>query len=149
MEKLLYLFFFWLIVSCKKEETTSQIYIDADILIEVQEITVSSEKKVVLNCSTEKIYNCSNYYIDLVKEKSADSITVDFNGISSDEICATALGPAKTKIDLGFLTNGFYALTLKINHLENNGLLTITDSQILLDFPQQNGIQILNPVYTR
>jgi len=149
MKKLLYLFFFWLIVSCKKEGATSQISINADILIEVQEITISSEKRVALNCSTEKIYNCSNYYIDLVQEKSADSITVNFKGISPDEICATALGPAKTKIDLGSLTNGLYSLTLNINHLENNGLLTITDSQILLDFPRQDGIQILNPVYTR
>jgi len=149
MKKLLYLFFFWLIVSCEKEEATSQIYIDSDILIEVQEITVSSEKKVVLNCSTEKIYDCSNYYIDLAQEKSADSITVDFNGISPDEICAPALSPAQTKINLGSLINGFYPLTLKIKQVENNSLLTVTDSQIHLDFPQQDGIRILNPVYTR
>jgi len=149
MKKLLYLFFFWLIVSCEKEEARTQISIDADILIEVQEIILNSEKRVVLNCRTEKIYNCANYYIDRVQEKSADSITVNFKGISPDEICATALGPAQTKIDLGSLTNGLYSLTLKINHVENNGLLTITDSQIHLDFPQQYGIQILNPVYTR
>jgi len=149
MKNLLYLFFFGLIVSCEKEEARTQISIDTDILIEVQEITLNSEKRVVLNCRTEKIYNCANYYIDRVQEKSADSITVNFKGISPDEICATALGPAQTKIDLGSLTNGLYSLTLKINHVENNGLLTITDSQIHLDFPQQYGIQILNPVYTR
>ena len=149
MKKLLYLFFFWLIVSCEKEEVKPQITVDSIILVEVQEIMAGSEKKLILNCQTEKTYPCANYYIRAIQEVSDNKFSVMFTNIGTDGVCATALGPARTKIYLGSLDYGTYPLSIHVNGLRNTGTLTITNSQILLDIPQQNGIKITNPVYTR
>jgi len=149
MKKLLYLFFFWLIVSCEKEQTKPPITVDSLILIEVEDIMTNSEKKIILNCQTEKIYNCSNYYIDQTQIIADDKFSFIFNGIGTDKICTTALEPAKTTLYIGALASGAYPLSLKVNGLQNTGTLTVTDTKILLDFPQQNGLKILNPVYDR
>jgi len=149
MKKLLYLFLFWLIVSCEKEEVKPQITVDSVILIEVQEVVASGKNYLVLKCETEKIYNCANYALDVTQVISKNNFSVNFTGMNTDDICATGLGPAKNNIILGALESPTYSLALNVNGFQNKGTLTITNTQILLNFPQQNGIQILNPVYTR
>jgi len=149
MKKLLYLFLFWLIVSCEKEEVKPQITVDSVILIEVQETVASGKNYLVLKFQTEKIYNCSNYAINVTHVITKNNFSVNFTGINTNDICATGLGSAKTNIILGALDSQTYSLALNVNGFQNKGTITITNTQILMDFPQQNGIRILNPVYNR
>ncbi|GAB3534078.1 hypothetical protein GCM10027443_20650 [Pontibacter brevis] len=147
MKKLGILLSMLLLISCEKEES-EQIPIDSDILIEVKEVG-SDPKRIVIVGKTEKEYNCYNNTIVTNKRFTQKTIEITFKAVEGDTKCATAMGPATTEIDLGALDNGEYSLQLNTTTTKNEGLLKLTTTEIILEYSQQEGIDILTPVVQR
>lgn len=147
MKKLGILLSMLLLISCEKEES-EQIPIDSDILIEVKEVG-SDPKRIVIVGKTEKEYNCYNNTIVTNKRFTQNTIEITFKAVEGDTKCATAMGPATTEIDLGALDNGEYSLQLNTTTTKNEGLLKLTTTEIILEYSQQEGIDILTPVVQR
>lgn len=147
MSNLKWIFVLLIGFSCSKEEV--EILQVPLIQIAVKEVTAAGSQNIILSCRTEKEYNCSNNSIIAEKEIKAKSIEVAFLGISFPEICATAIGPARREIDLGPLGNGVYEVEILAGTFTNKGILEISEQQVRLEFPQQNGIEILTAVVER
>ena len=136
-----------LLLSCEKEEAIHPI--SSTIHIQPTEANIANEKRIFLHCATAKTYTCSNFNIITTQETRANLVRVNFAGIDNIKYCATSLGPAQAKIDLGILPNGDYTLELNGKSFRNSGTLKVTATEIKLDFPIQDGIAILNPVFKR
>ena len=136
-----------LFFSCEKEETSHPI--SSTIQIQTNELAIGNEKRIFLSCATEKIYACSNFNIITSQQAQPNLFQVHFSGIDNIKHCATAIGPARAEIELGALKNGEYLLELNAKAFRNSGKIKITDSEIILSFPHQQGIAIMNPVYKR
>lgn len=134
-------------LACKKEVLLNETAIDSKILIGIREYL--SDNKVVLACKTENFYPCMNYPILTTQSHDGNQVTVTFESVFETDICLTAIGPASTEIDLSALSNGQYELTFINGQVENKGWLKISDSEIILDFKTQNGIEITTPVMKR
>jgi hypothetical protein len=115
-------------------DNTSYSNIDSRINIKLAEELSTDSKKVILYCRTEKIYGCINYGIDYSVFRTASNFRIKFNSIIISEICATALGPATSRINLGELNKGNYSLTLEVNGKTESAVLTVTDSLYQIDF---------------
>jgi hypothetical protein len=115
-------------------DNTSYSNIDSRINIKLAEELSTDSKKVILYCRTEKIYGCINYGIDYSVFRTASNFRIKFNSIIISEICATALGPATSRINLGELNKGNYSLTLEVNGKTESAVLTVTDSLYQFDF---------------
>jgi hypothetical protein len=108
--------------------------IDSRINIKLTEELSADSKKVVLYCSTERIYGCINYGIDYSVLRTANNFRIKFNSIIISDICLTALGPATNRISLGELNGGSYNLTLEVNGKTESAVLTVTDSLYQINF---------------
>ncbi len=135
-------------LACEKETLLNETAIDSKILIDIREYL--RDNKIVLACKTENFYPCMNYSILTTQSyNGGNQVTVMFQGVFETDICLTAIGPASTEIDLSALSNGQYELTFINGKVENKGWLKISDSEIILDFKTQHGIEITTPIMKR
>src|SRR5512144_935156 len=87
------------------------ISIDSKILITPSERLSDGSRALVLNCRTERSYECINYRIPFTVVRQGATVLVSFGKINLDgSICLTAAGPATCAIDLGALTEGTYSV---------------------------------------
>lgn len=150
MKKLTIFVLLTLFVACEQnnDDLLNKNAIDSKIKVDAREYL--DTKKIVLNCQTEKAYPCVNYPILTEQHFNKNNqLSITFTNVVETDICFTAIGPATTMIDLSKLTNGLYELELNNASLKNKGVLKISDSEIVLDFKNQNGIEITTPVVKR
>lgn len=147
MKKVVYLLFLLFTVACHKEEELTGGLLDSTVQIEAK-IDKGTER-IFLFCKTAKKYDCYNYKIATTTQTNGQPFHITFRGIIEASQCANASGPARAEINLGDLQAGEYALTLAVGDFSNNGTLQVTETEISLSFPQQNGIEILTPVIQR
>lgn len=151
MKKLLWIPLMILFFSCEKGEVDHGQPIDSIIEIEMTEASLDNSGKIVLNCKTQKEYECFNYVIEYDRAGESAPFMITFQSVSLDSSgkCATAIGPARAEINLGILANGIYAIELNHGSSINRGILEVTDQELVLNIPQQKGVQILTPVVQR
>jgi hypothetical protein len=93
---------------------------------------IGTTGNIALYLKTDTIYNCINYEIVYEEEVQTDRIDIDLKGIVlPEEICATALGPARAKIPLGIMDNEFY-LYISSNSLTDNHYVLLSDSSVVV-----------------
>jgi hypothetical protein len=131
-----------ILLGCQKDYSIESI--DSDIEIKLWETLDSTNRKLQLYCSTQRIYNCSNYGIKNKFSKSSGNIDINFTGILLPDMCLTAFGPARTIIDLGALSNGTYNLNIKVERKKSVGQLIITSDSYSIRLFKQNHIKIIN-----
>lgn len=148
MKRLLWIAFLSLTFACEKEDAELT-PVDSVIQVEVKEALIEDSQMIILSCQTEKEYSCINFSIITDVKREENSFTVSFLGIDGQKICATAIGPANAEINFGALENGLYKLELNSGSWKNKGTLVVSDQKLVLDFPQQNGIEILTPSVQR
>lgn len=139
-----------LFVACGQSEADllKNNIIDSKIRIDIREYL--DTRKIILNCATEKVYPCINYGIASKQHLDRNNLlSVTFTDIIDPGICLTAIGPAKGEVDLSNLSNQQYELELNNGNLKNWGVIKISDSEIVLDFKNQKGIEIVTPVLKR
>ena len=142
--------FLMLIFSCE-EERTDELLINSTVEIEMHVAPAAGTGEVVLHCKTLKEYICYNYVIGYSKAGEGKSLKINFRHVSPHVSgkCGAEVGPATAEINLGTLETGIYTIELNNGVLENRGTLEITSTELVLDFPQQKGIDILTPVVLR
>jgi hypothetical protein len=123
--------------------------IDSSVLIEAREALDPTARQLTLYCATEKIYPCSNYTIRTETRREGKHIEISFKSVELGLICFTSLGPAVSLVDLGPTTPGTYSLTFRNGNIRSHGTLAVSDNEIELFFPQQNGIKIVRPLTNR
>ncbi|WP_373524327.1 hypothetical protein [Aquiflexum sp.] len=123
--------------------------IESQIIINPVEVLGESLRSLSLVCKTEKIYPCINYPLLTDKIIKENGIFITFKSVEETTFCLTALGPATAILDLGNVRTGQNNMELNTTSHRNAGNLTITDSEIIVDFPQQNGIEISRKVTKR
>lgn len=137
------------LIACDNDTLPVDAYVDSRIEVVPLEYPVAGATQLGLRCRTEKTYPCSNYSIVTELTYSENKISATFVGIHEMDICLTALGPASTVIDLSDVSNGEYELELNNGVLKNHGRLIISDSEIILDFQLQRGIEIIRKTTKR
>lgn len=117
--------------------------IDSKIIIETREILEPNSRRLTFFCKTERIYPCVNFPLLTDKQTENNSFKIKFTSVSESIVCATALGPATTTIDLNSVSNGEYEIDLDNAKLKNKGTLIVTDTDISLEFGLKNGIDFI------
>ncbi len=135
-------------VGCKKE-STSNTKIDSNVVIIMREQLGRNQKTLLLVCTTEKSYGCSNRGIAYKINKTNDRIDITFNNIVYSEVCLTSLGPATTVIDLGDLQTGTYKLNVIINRTVIKGELVVTPERYAISLANNTQLQLPEPVLQR
>ncbi|MCH5715981.1 hypothetical protein [Niabella hibiscisoli] len=154
MKKLTVYAFIVLLAACNKNAAIEENPIDNGSLID-SKIKVSvkeylNTQKLVLYCATQKAYPCVNYHINTEQNfKENNKLSVTFTGVPETQVCLTAIGPATAEIDLSTLRNGQYVIELNNLGVKNEGLLKISDTELILDFKDQKSIEIITPVTKR
>ncbi|MGV8092283.1 MAG: hypothetical protein AB2L24_10515 [Mangrovibacterium sp.] len=136
-----------LLVACEQDEDPlKKNAIDSKIKIEPREYLDLNSRQLVLYCQTEKAYPCINYPILTEQVFQENKLSITFTSVLETDFCLTAVGPASAIINLGNMANGQYELELNNAELKNKGTLKISDSEITLDFKNQNGIEIVRQI---
>lgn len=148
MKRIAYTTILLLVILWGCQKDYSMEVIDSDIEIKMRETLDSTKRTLQFYCSTERIYNCSNYGISNTFSKSSDNIDIDFREILIYDMCLTSLGPATTLIDLGALSNGTYNLNIKVERKRNEGQLIVTSDHYAISINNQKQLKISNtPLY--
>lgn len=130
--------------SCLK--LSEQENIKSDVQIKLFEYIDSTKRDFYLLCYTKDTYECMNYGIGHIVDKSSNKVSIDFQGIVKPYMCATALGPATASINLGTLAQGATPFEFSVEgkstqaSLENSQAyyeMTLTSPQSLSLFYQR------------
>jgi hypothetical protein len=124
--------------------------IDSQIQITLAEVLFPSERRLHLQCQTAKEYGCINYRIETTVARGRTAIKISFGYIElSGDACFTAVGPAKSTIDLGVLSVGAYPLRLQTPNESVDGYLVVEAGayRVLLD--SEDAVSFTNPVLHR
>ena len=151
MKTLLHLFLLFIfLAACEPSSLEpAQAPLETKILIQPKEELKDGKRSIVLLNKTEKIYPCINFSIWTDQAFTDRSFKITFTGVEEENICATALGPATSSVDLGSIPNGDYYIELNNGNIKNKGLLSVTNREVELVFAQQNGIEIVVPKLMR
>lgn len=137
------------LLACDSDETIETNVIDATIQITPMELLIPNANYIALSSKTDKLFPCENYKILTASSIGEENINITFFDVSETENCLTALGPAKNIFVLGELTNGEYKIGINNGSLKNNGLLKISNNEIVLDLESENGIEIVRKTTKR
>ena len=122
------------IIGCSifESETTDLEPIEGNILFTINfdstEI-VPSHAGFLLLMKTEKIYSCCNFEIKTFMTTNQNTINIKLRGIYLPDICATALGPARSRIPLN-ISNGEYELIFNYEENTDKYILSIDERNI-------------------
>ena len=83
-----------------------------------------------------------NFGIQTNYTVTGQKIYIDFNNITTSDMCLTALGPAKSKIILENLENGIYDIEIKVGYKNNTGKLIVTNQSFELEIEDPEDLQI-------
>lgn len=144
MKRLLQFCCLILLLSCEdKDLGLNSNPIDSKIIIETREVLEPNSRRLTFFCKTEKIYHCMNFPLLTDVQVDENSFKITFTSVGESIVCATALGPATTTIDLNSVSIGEYEVELNNAKLKNKGTLKITDTDISLQFGFRNGIDFV------
>jgi hypothetical protein len=118
--------------------------IDSNIRIVMWETLDSTKRTLELRCFTERDYECSNFAISKTFSKFFNYIEIDFTGIRRSSLCLTAFGPARTRIDLGTLSNRTYNLDITVDRKKSEGQLIVTPDYYSIKLDKQQQLIIRN-----
>jgi len=90
-----------------------------------------------------------NYHLSTEQSFDGTTLTIRFTGIDEPDICITATGPATTSIDLSFLSNGEYDMSIINEFVEDRGKLKVTDEEIVFEFKKTYNIEFVENVVKR
>jgi len=139
--------FLLLLFGCSKDNSINKI--DSDIKINMRETVDSTKRSLQLYCSTEKVYECSNYVISKIFSKSSERIEINFTGIRDLTVCFNSFGPATTTIDLGIISNGTYKLIIEVEGKKSEGKLIVTSDYYKISLDKEKQLQIINSTLNR
>ena len=141
------LIFSILFFSCSKNKTAP--VLNENVKIKMIEDIDSSKKTLTLQCFTEKIFGCSNYYMKHRFSIAGNKITINFIEIDKPDICLTSLGPASATIHLENLPDKDYDLEIGTGDTTIAGQLKVSNASYKVIFPAQSRIQFINPDLNR
>ncbi|MCB9232547.1 MAG: hypothetical protein H6581_12830 [Bacteroidia bacterium] len=88
----------------------------------------NGKQKFVLEYASDEVYECSNVAIVYELVESEGKITVKLQGKQDPEVCLTAIGPAKARVDLSHLAEGEYEFKTQYrNYAATNATLVVSD----------------------
>jgi len=134
---------FFGLYSCEKDEPTSNF--DENLKIKMVEVVDSTKRTLYFNCFTEKIYGCSNYFIQTSYELTDDKIKIHFIQVVAPTICLTSLGPASTYIQFEGLANKTYEIELNFGATTITGQLIVSGNSFKVILPIQTKVHFVNP----
>jgi len=142
--KRLLLFFLSLLMACENtDDRLSNNPINSKIFIEARELLGPNTRSLTFFCKTETNYPCINYPINYSFSNTESLYNITFSDVGEVGLCFTAIGPATATINLNSIPNGVYQLEINNANLHNKGSLKVSDSEINLNFSEQNGIEIV------
>ena len=137
------------LTACKKEKedqlglNTNVEDISSDINVTFQR-DFSQSVSMILRCETTKNYPCVNYPIVYKRIVQNNNISVEFLGVSIEEFCLTAIGPATCNVPLEDLTDGKYNLLFYSKGQQYKYEIMINDGRYtLLSEPHDSGVIFL------
>jgi hypothetical protein len=136
------------ILACRKPRDTPGRVISTfneNFRIRMNETVDSVKRTLTFRCYTEKIYLCSNYWIEATSNVINDKITINFIRIWEPEACLTSLGPAMTELHFDQLSNKNYEIVFNFSGFKITGRFDVTSQSFVATLPQQSRVQFLNP----
>lgn len=119
-----------LMVSCTDKSTNPpgmSRSIESNIEITMFEELNPEGRSLQFVCRTEKIYPCYNWSLVYKQlHNSPNRIEIEFQGIYIPDICATAIGPATARINLGYFPNGTFPMFITVKGHCHNALLHVS-----------------------
>jgi hypothetical protein len=134
---LLFIIFFYFNLGCNllDSETDKLDPIEGNILFTVTYDStelVHSHSGFLLLMKTEKIYSCFNFEIKYSVSSNENDISIRLLGIHlPDNLCATALGPASSRLPLD-ISNGEYELTFDYEQQTDKYILSIYEVDVVV-----------------
>lgn len=94
-------------------------------LVRPFEVLEPTGRRLELNLSTVAIYPCANYAIVHDWELTDAALSIRITGIDRPEVCLTATGPARAKIDLSSISAGVHRVEIDALGTAISGMLTV------------------------
>lgn len=119
--------------------TNDSVEIEKDINSDILVSTYIENENVYIKAETVKEYECITYSIDYLIESDSELITIKFIGVTKPpDGCFFSFGPAESRIDLGNLEAGDYAIKFKLNGITTNANLIVNTISNLSISKEQN-----------
>lgn len=134
-------------LACEKNESTPDF--KENIKIRMSENIDSVPRQLNFHCFTEKIFPCSNYYLQSSFSITSDKVTIHFIKVIEPGICLTSTGPASTIINLGNLQNKNYELEINVGNRKVSGELAVTSGYFKVTLPAQTSVEFIKPQLNR
>lgn len=121
----------------------SELLTDTEPLeLELVEALAPKGGQLQLALSTERIYDCANYTIDIELENQTESVNVKVNGIQNPGSCIGSRGVASNSVAIG-AENAVYNFRLKQGDHVSEGVIRVTDTHYYLDMSSEDMLTVL------
>lgn len=99
--------------ACQKDEDIHDL--SGTVVLELREHAADGLRKLGLYAETKEEYPCLNFAIEFEYTQASNSRHIHFLGVKAPRVCLTALGPAKTFLNLGEMDDGVHELQFMLN----------------------------------
>lgn len=106
----------------------------------------SSGRQLQLFFQDEGNYPCANYRLNTTYKQENKQVKLTFTGVTKPSgICLTAIGPARSAVDVSTLPIGKYQLLFAVGARSTSGTLEIQDTQLKLSSNDPSLVEVLTP----
>ncbi len=116
------------LAACQKDEDMHDL--SGPVMLELREYAPEGERKFGLYAETKEEYPCLNFLIDYDLTHTSEGRHLHFLGVKAPTVCLTALGPAKSFVDLGEMDDGLHQLQFMLNEEYSEVNLLVSEEVI-------------------
>ncbi len=116
------------LAACQKDGDMHDL--SGTVVLELREHAPDGLRKLGLYAETREEYPCLNFEIEVDYTHTSDSRHIHFLGVKAPRICLTAIGPARTFIDLGEMDEGAHELQFMLNEEYSVVNLVVTEDHV-------------------
>ncbi len=133
--------------SCLKIE--KEYYPIGSVNLKVVEGISPDTRAIFLQFYTVEQFPCVNYFIRYDYDNNAGNLNINLKDIEKNDFCFTAQGPATAELNIGSYLNGTYQFNLTIGDAANAGILVVTPSRYILNFPSPDKLVLVTDTLNR
>lgn len=138
------------VFGCESETAQPVNTLGSEVELSMTEFVDEDQRTLTLKFLTRKDFPCINYRIKHSLAMDNQSINIILEKIEEADVCLDAIGPASAFVELGYLPEKEYNLTVQLGEsIVKSGTLTVSKNAYQVEMHDFEGVELLNPELLR
>lgn len=138
------------VLGCESETAQPVNTLGSEVELSMTEFVDEDQRTLTLKFLTRKDFPCINYRIKHSLTMDNQSIHIVLESIEESDVCLDAIGPASAFVELGYLPEKEYNLTVQLGEsIVKSGTLAVSKNAYQVEMHDFDGVELLNPELLR